>query len=237
MVGPVPEPYNGMTVVTSMVLRSRLRDVFDIVHLDTSDHRPVSNVGRVDVQNVALGVMSAVRLLRDAILCRVDAIYLPIAKNRVGFLRDAVLLLEARALRRTTIVHFHARGFDEFVTAEAWWMRRLVRLALRTPRTHVIVLGACLSGEFEGLIPHDRVHVVPNGVADQCVDVGRLSSAPTVLHLSTLWSAKGVFEVLESAVRLRSRIPGDSVPVRGHLVQRRRTSTRNGSRRTRRLGA
>ena len=208
MVGPVPEPYNGMTVVTSMVLRSRLRDVFDIVHLDTSDHRPVSNVGRVDVQNVALGVMSAVRLLRDAILCRVDAIYLPIAKNRVGFLRDAVLLLEARALRRTTIVHFHARGFDEFVTAEAWWMRRLVRLALRTPRTHVIVLGACLSGEFEGLIPHDRVHVVPNGVADQCVDVGRLSSAPTVLHLSTLWSAKGVFEVLESAVRLRSRIPG-----------------------------
>ena len=84
------------------------------------------------------------RLLRDAIRCRVDAIYLPIAKNRVGFLRDAVLLLEARALRRTTIVHFHARGFDEFVAAEAWWMRRLIRLALQTPRTHVVVLGTAL---------------------------------------------------------------------------------------------
>ena len=208
VVGPVPEPYNGMTVITSTVLSSRLRDAFDVVHLDTSDHRPVSNVGRVDVRNVALGVMSAVRLLRDAIRCRVDAIYLPIAKNRVGFLRDAVLLLEARALRRTTIIHFHARGFDEFVAAEAWWMRRLIRLALRTPRTHVVVLGTALSGEFEGLIPNDRVHVVANGVADQRLDAGPRRSVPTVLHLSTLWSAKGVFDVLESASRLRTRIPG-----------------------------
>jgi glycosyltransferase involved in cell wall biosynthesis len=197
-----------MTVITSTVLRSRLREAFDVVHLDTSDHRPVSRVGRVDVQNVALGVMSAIRLLRDAVRGHVDAIYLPIAKNRVGFLRDAVLLLEARALRRIVIVHFHARGFDEFVAAEAWWMRRLVRLALRTPRTHLIVLGTSLSGEFEGLIPHDRIHVVANGVEDQRVDAAPPASVPTVLHLSTLWSAKGVFEVLESAERLRARIPG-----------------------------
>jgi len=45
-----------MTVVTETILSSWLREAFGIVHVDTSDHRAISNVGRLDVRNIALGL-------------------------------------------------------------------------------------------------------------------------------------------------------------------------------------
>ena len=209
VVGPLPEPYNGMTVVTETILTSSLREEFNVVHVDTSDHRGISNVGRLDVRNIAL----ALRAVSGAVVALarfdIELVYLPIAKNRLGFLRDAPLLLAARATRRRTLVHFHARGFDEFNAAEPWWMRQLIALCLRSKRTYAIVLGERLRGEFDGLIPSDRVHVLANGVRDHSAVTadGTVSSPPTVLHLSTLWSAKGVFDVLESAFRLKETFP------------------------------
>jgi glycosyltransferase involved in cell wall biosynthesis len=209
VVGPLPAPYNGMTVVTETILSSWLREGFRIVHVDTSDRRKISNVGRLDVTNIALALKATADMLRALARRDVELVYLPIAKNRLGFLRDAPFLLAARASRRTTVVHFHARGFDEFRKSQPLWMRGLIELCLHSERAHAIVLGERLKNEFEGLIPGQRVHVIPNGVADQRMHAENWRSEPaTVLHLSTLWSTKGVFEVLESAVRLGDRLPG-----------------------------
>ena len=208
VVGPLPAPYNGMTVVTETILSSWLREAFGIVHVDTSDHRAISNVGRLDVRNIALGLKATADMVRALARPDVELVYLPIAKNRLGVLRDAPLLLAARATRRTTVVHFHARGFDEFRRSQPPWMRRLIELCLQSERTHAIVLGERLRNEFEDLIPGQRVHVLANGVKDHRTDAHNgASRPPTVLHLSTLWSTKGVFEVLESAVRLRESFP------------------------------
>jgi glycosyltransferase involved in cell wall biosynthesis len=208
-VGPLPQPYNGMTVVTATILSSWLRECFDIVHVDTSDHRTISNVGRLDLTNIALGLKATADVVRALARRDIEVVYLPIAKNRLGFLRDAPLLLAARATRRTTVVHFHARGFDEFRRAQPRWMREVIELCLKSERTHAIVLGERLRNEFQGLIPSQRVHVLANGVRDHRTEARNTTSLPpTVLHLSTLWSTKGVFEVLESAARLRNRFPG-----------------------------
>jgi hypothetical protein len=43
VVGSLPPPHNGMTVVTETILSSWLRQGFDIVHVDTSDHRTIAD--------------------------------------------------------------------------------------------------------------------------------------------------------------------------------------------------
>ncbi len=208
VVGPLPAPYNGMTVLTETILSSWLRESFHIVHVDTSDHRTISNVGQLDATNILLGLKAAADMVRALATRDVELVYLPIAKNRLGFLRDAPFLLATRATRRTALVHLHARGFDEFRRSQPLWMRRLIELCLKSERTHAIVLGERLRNEFDGLIPGRRVHMLANGVRDHRTDTQRTTPRPSiVLHLSTLWSAKGVFEVLESAVRLRDRFP------------------------------
>jgi glycosyltransferase involved in cell wall biosynthesis len=206
VIGPLPHPHNGVTTLTRTILASGLHQSFDIRHLDTSDHRAISTIGRIDVTNVRLAVVSLLRLLATLTTTSVDVVYIPIAKQRLPFLRDAMYLLVARALRRPTVTHFHARGFDEFRNAEPAWIRLVVRFALSTPRTHVIVLGTNLRSEFEGIIPDDQIHVIPNGVSDHLVESGSLEH-PEILHLSTLWSAKGVFDVLEAARRSRESLP------------------------------
>jgi glycosyltransferase involved in cell wall biosynthesis len=208
VVGPLPLPYNGMTVVTETILSSSLRQDFEIVHADTSDHRTVSNVGRLDARNVVLALKAAANVTWVLVKRDVNLVYVPIAKNRLGFLRDAPFLLAARAMRRTFVVHFHARGFAEFRRSQPQWMRLLIKLCLNSEGCHAIVLGECLRDEFVGLISSERVHVVANGVMDHRVTIDTTPpSRPIVLHLSTLWSEKGVFEVLESAAMLRTRFP------------------------------
>src|SRR5687767_11323773 len=88
VVGALPPPANGMTLSTELVLGSELSRTFEVSHLDTSDHRDISNIARVDFRNVFLafkhGMQFAYLLLRR----RPRVVYLPVARNRVGFLRD-----------------------------------------------------------------------------------------------------------------------------------------------------
>jgi glycosyltransferase involved in cell wall biosynthesis len=73
-----------------------------------------------------------------------------------------------------------------------------------SPTAHAIVLAESLRPEFAGLVDANRVHVVPNGVVD--VGSGGMRDA-MVLHLSTLWAAKGVFSVLSVARLVHLQYP------------------------------
>ncbi len=206
VVGPVSPPANGMTMMTEVVLGSSLRDEFRLLHVDTSDHREIAAVGRLDLWNVWLAARHAlafgVALLRRPALC-----YLPVARNRLGFLRDAALLLLARLARRSCVVHFHGRGFSDFYAAEPRWLRLLIRLALHG-RTHAVVLGESRRQEFAGLLPDARVHAVPNGIPDHAhPGVADEPRERLVLHLATLMREKGVFGVIEAAHKTQQALP------------------------------
>jgi glycosyltransferase involved in cell wall biosynthesis len=195
-----------MTMMTGAVLGSRLSRSYRILHVDLSDHRDIGNVGRFDVRNVALallhGLRFAVGLARGARLA-----YVPIGRDRPGFLRDSLMLLAARLAGCQVIVHFHSREFvTSFYDREAPWMRAIIRAALGG-RTHAIVLGTSRRRDFNGLVPPDRVHVLPNGVADVGAGPPAAERPPEVLFLSLLRGEKGVFEVLEAAARIVARRP------------------------------
>jgi glycosyltransferase involved in cell wall biosynthesis len=205
-VGQLPPPANGMTMTTEMLLPNLTVRDGEIVHLDTSDHRTIANVGRLDLINVLLAAKHGLAFLALLLAKRPDVIYLPLARNRLGFLRDWLFLLPARLARRPTILHFHSNSFMEFYENESWWMRALIRVAFG-PRTHAIVLAESLRDAFHPLISEERVHVIPNGVPD--VGAGRAAGEreQIVLHLTTLWSEKGVFDVLAVASELKRVIP------------------------------
>lgn len=46
----IPPPYHGVTIFNEKILNSKLCDVFDISHLDTSDHRSLDNLGKFDLK-------------------------------------------------------------------------------------------------------------------------------------------------------------------------------------------
>jgi glycosyltransferase involved in cell wall biosynthesis len=197
VIGPLPPPYHGVTVSTSLVLANPfLRERFTVEHLDTSDHRANSNVGTWDRENIRLGiagVLGLVRQLRGA----PGVVYLPLSQNVPGFVRDSLFIHLARARGWKVAVHLRGSDFRTFYRGRPSYFRRWIRTALRRVDS-VGVMGSSLRWVFEGLVPPDRIEVVANGTPDQGVN-GIPRDAETILFLSNLRRRKGLAEALEAA--------------------------------------
>ena len=96
VVGPVPPPYHGVAVSTSLVLANpALRETFDVTHVDTSDRRSLENIGRWELGNVLLGLQAAGRLVLR-LRGRRGLVYLPLSAGGGGLMRDSLLIHLAR---------------------------------------------------------------------------------------------------------------------------------------------
>lgn len=205
-IGCVPPPHHGVAGANEILLRGAANHPgIRISHLDISDRRPITTVEKFDWGNVRAalvhGVQCWARLLRD----RPHVVYLAISQKTLGFLRDCFFLLPARWLRRAVVIHLHGGNFHAFYTEASPMMQWFIRYAIgRAARG--VVLGECLRDCFAGLLPAEKIAVVPNGIPDFARGWQRDPHPPLrVLYLGTVTRAKGIEIFLQAAQRLNSR--------------------------------
>lgn len=198
LIGPTPPPYNGMSVVTETILNSSLKDRFELIHLDISDRRSLKNIGKFDIINIYLAVKHFLVFLWLIIFKKPDLVYLPIAQNIAGYLRDSLFLIPCRIFRLKTIVHLHGSYFRDFYKKSKRIMQWLIEFTLRKV-SGAIVLGEKLRYIFKDFLSEDKIFVVPNGVKDDFSNFSKNYESKTVqvLFLGSLCKEKGVFEVLK----------------------------------------
>jgi glycosyltransferase involved in cell wall biosynthesis len=220
VIGPLPPPTHGVAVMTEALLHSPAARRFEMLHLDTADRRGVANIGRLDATNLWLALVHAARFITLLARHRVDMIYLPISKNSLGFLRDALFLAPALAVGVPVIVHFHGSGFDHFARSAAMPVRALVRLLLNRV-ARAVVLGEALRPMLRGLVAETRIAVVPNGVADGPRGVvpsrGR-GGTMRLLFLGNLLPRKGYAELIEAVQTLLDEGIDVTVTFAGEVV-------------------
>jgi glycosyltransferase involved in cell wall biosynthesis len=205
VIGPLPPPVHGVTVSTSLVLGNRLlADRFSLVHLDTSDHRTGVNIGRWDLTNVILGA-SAVRRLRRLLVGPRGVVYLPLSLSSGGFLRDSLFIRAAASRGWKVTAHLRGSEFPAFYAAQSkpyrWWIRNTL-----SKLSSMGVMGSSLTGLFDGMLPRERIAVVPNGTPDIYKE-GVERDPDSVLFISSLRPRKGVIEAVETALRVIERRP------------------------------
>jgi glycosyltransferase involved in cell wall biosynthesis len=172
-------------------------------HVDTSDPRPLESLGRFDLENLRLGIVHAAELVAAMRRLPDASVLVPISQGRWGFLRDAVFLLLARALRRRRIVHLHGARFKAFRAQADPFLRLAIRLSLRGAEAWV--LTPSLVPVFEELIPPERVRVLENAVEEPVdSEIPRMRGAGNergvrILFLSGLYREKGAIELLDAA--------------------------------------
>lgn len=205
VIGPLPPPVHGVTVSTSLVLANGvLRERFDVVHVDTSDHRRRGNVGRWEAKNVELGLRSLVRLLRSLRGPR-GVVYLPLSQNTPAFLRDSLFIHAASARGWTVAAHLRGGEFRSFYEARSEPLRFWIRSTLDRLDS-VAVMGSSLCWMFEGLVASSRVAVVPNGTPTPQPN-GARRDPRTVLFLSNLRRRKGIVEAVDAALLVTREHP------------------------------
>jgi glycosyltransferase involved in cell wall biosynthesis len=205
VVGPLPPPVHGVTVSTSLVLGNRLlAERFSLTHLDTSDHRTGVNIGRWDSKNVLLGASAVLRLNR-LLAGPQGVVYLPLSLSSGGFLRDSLFIHRAASRGWKVTAHLRGSEFPEFYAKQSTPYRRWIRTTLLKLNS-MGVMGSSLIGLFDGVIPRERIAVVPNGTPDIHRD-GIERDPETVLFLSSLRPRKGVIQSVETALRVIERRP------------------------------
>jgi len=205
VVGPLPPPVHGVTVSTGLVLANpRLRECFDVEHLDTSDHRDGTNVGRWDMTNVRIGVTNVIRLI-GMLRGSGGVLYLPISQSSGAFLRDSFFIRLASAFGWHVGIHLRGSEFWRFYVSKSqpyrWWMRgTLARVSASA------VMGESLRDAFGGLVSSERISVVPNGTPHNTAD-DSIRDKQCALFLSNFRRRKGVIEALEAALLALREVP------------------------------
>ncbi len=210
IVGPVPPPLHGVTVMTAALLEGVARSGLEMVHFDTSDHRNIANVGAFDVRNVGLALRHIAGFVRALRRTRPDLVYLPLSQGFAGFTRDAAFLVTARLFSIRVVVHAHGAQYQTFYRHAPALAHGLLRFCMARVQL-IVVLAESLRGEFDGwATPPGGVVVVPNGVRDEWPG-GPPRHAPreggTVLVLGALIPQKGFLDVLDAAPAVLSAVP------------------------------
>jgi glycosyltransferase involved in cell wall biosynthesis len=200
VVGPLPPPYHGVTVSTSLLLAGpELRGRFRVEHVETGNHRQVPSMGRWTAVNVAAGTAASVRFSR-----RLDGergiVYLPLAQSLPGLTRDTLMINVAAS--RGWRVAAHLRGSElgdiyrrQPAPIRAWLRRAFDRL------DSVAVLGETIRGALDGVVDPGRVAIVPNGTPDPGLN-GHPARVATGLYLSNLARRKGPVEAMRAALEV-----------------------------------
>lgn len=199
IVGALPPPYHGVTIFNQNLLNSKIKELFEIIHLDTSDRRNLDNLGRFDLTNIYLALKNIFQLIILLLSQKPKIVYLSVAQNK-AFLRDGLFIIVARLFSQSKIV-VHSHGiFKDFYNSTNFFMKSYIDFTLRYVDTF-IVLGTCLKYTVKRWAKDDDIEIVPNGIDFDCDINGKFKPKPilTVSYMSNLFKKKGIIDFLEAA--------------------------------------
>jgi len=195
--GPVPPPYMGPTLATEVILRSALAEEFELIHLDTSDHRDIDTLGAFDFTNIWLALKFYFMLAWMIVRHRPRMVYIP---------KDSGFILIAKFLGRRVLCHLRGGNFGNWLAGASGLTRLYVRLVHGMVNGQ-IVLGECLRPLFAGIVRPERLHVVPNGKDVDYQHRPASDGAVRFLFLANMVRSKGVMDVLHAVAPVTAACP------------------------------
>lgn len=182
-----------------------------VVSPDTRQYRPGQS-GLFTAGRVVDGIAIIFRAIWCFLTWRPHCLYITVSQTPVGYLRDAVILLLASLLGIPRIVHIHGGYFGEMYRGANRLLQFVIRHSLGTADA-VLVLSPSLRGMLTGIVPEDRIFVVPNGVDVDVFAPRKSSQVESVvsgrpfrmLFLSNLIRSKGYEDVIRAAALLHEK--------------------------------
>lgn len=218
VVGPSPPPTHGVAIMTHQVIGALEQLGRMGGHLDTSDPRPLSTIGRFDATNVKLGLRHAAELAWMLARRPHAGVYIPISQSTWGFVRDALLVAITKVHKRRVLVHLHGGHMKAFYRLSRGPMRLLIRWVFNQV-DEAWALTPTLQAQFAGLVAPNRIRCVENVVVDTFGEPASLSPRETravrVLYLANLLTEKGCFELVSALRLLGQRCAGWEVRIAG----------------------
>jgi len=217
MVGPVPEPITGESIINNMVFRdfSKYFNVkMDLINTSTSDFG--QTVGKFSLRKL---VSSLIRYPLAYKILFSDVIYVTPGQTFLGALRFLPYLLISRILRKKVVVHIHGNKlhseFKNLYTAFRPIFSFIYNLA-----DVGIVLSPMLKKNLEEIKFKGKIFYLNNFIEDSLVNLDinkKTKSDIKIIYLGNLLKEKGILDLLQSLRILKENNYDFTAVIAGNL--------------------
>lgn len=199
----LPPPVHGAAVINQTVASSALlASHFELEILPLAFAGSFEDLERPSAKKLTRMVGIGARLAYALVTRRPDAVYFTLTPTGNAFYRDCLFIAIMKLAGVPRIYHLHGKGIRRRLSVA--WRRQVYRWAFRDAR--VVHLSHRLAIDLDGLVPRDRVMIVPNGIAARTAPArAPYAGRPRLLFLSNMMESKGPFVLLEALGMLRAR--------------------------------
>jgi len=202
ILGKLPPPLMGPAIATQIILNSKLKEEFQLVHLDTRMNKEVATMGRWSFSKMIRSIaiyFEFISLVREH---QPDVVLVPISQTTMGFLKDAPFIWLGKFLGKKVLIQLRGSNFKNWLNSAAGLVNRFVKITLKKC-VGVIVLGNNLKHLFYDYFDEEQIYVVPNGANYQLEK--REEKELMLLYLANFLPTKSFDDVLKATVILKEK--------------------------------
>jgi len=199
-----PPPMHGLSKAVETLYNSKISEEFNFEKIDITDNKRI------------------IRTLISIFKSKADLFYFTISQTIGGNLRDLVILKLLSLLGKNCLIHLHGGYYRQLVDNDMPYWQKKANYSAMKRLAGAIVLGPSLKYIFQGMIPDEKIYIVPNCVDDTFLmsdeefeeKIKSISERGLkhVLYLSNFIKAKGYPEVLKMAKIEKKRIDAGGDP-------------------------
>ncbi|HXA01674.1 MAG TPA: glycosyltransferase family 4 protein [Cytophagaceae bacterium] len=205
LIGPFPDPVNGVSVANINLKKYLLDKGLKVSHINTN-FRNISSKQGEGLPLLQVGYFIRYYLQAFKVIFT-NVVYITPGQTFFGVVKYAPFILTSLLFRKPYIIHIHGNHFGkEFENLHG--IKKRVFAFLVSKAGMGIVLSQSLTKNFNGLLPVHKIRMVENFAEDVfflSADPGKKYDKLRILYISNLIKEKGILDVLQSLILLKEK--------------------------------
>lgn len=201
ILGKLPPPYMGPAIATDLLLKSELKNRFQLIHLDTRINKTLSSFGKWGFGKIFKSISLYIKLWYLLWKHKPNVVLVPISQTTTGFIKDALFITVAGWFNTNIVIQLRGSSFKNWVSGSSHQVQRYIKHVLGKTQG-VIVLGHNLKYLFTDYFNDNRIFVIPNGGNYTFPAINKHKQGVNMLYFSNLLAAKGIEDVFEAIALL-----------------------------------
>ena len=198
ILGKLPPPYMGPSIATEILLKSELKNTFNLIHLDTKINTTIKSLGKWSFSKLVKNIGIYFKMISLLIESKPDVVLIPISQTTMGFVKDSLFIVLSSVFRRRIIIQLRGSDIKNWLSHSSLLTRWYFKLIVKRTKG-VIVLGHNLKYLFQDYFNDSNIFVIPNGGNYTITKIDKQNKTEIkLLYFSNLLESKGIEDVFKA---------------------------------------
>jgi glycosyltransferase involved in cell wall biosynthesis len=198
ILGKLPPPFMGPAIATEILLKSELKNRFDLIHLDTKINNTLTSLGKWNFGKLFKNIGIYFKLIKLLIKYKPNLVLVPISQTTMGFIKDSIFVLLSSSFGKKILIQLRGSNLNNWLLGSSKITKAYFKFVLKRTQG-VIVLGNNLKYLFKDIFNEKDIYVIPNGgnYTITKIDKDNLTEIK-ILYFSNLLESKGIEDVFNA---------------------------------------